>query len=99
MYIYSLETFNIPEVSANSKNKLKNVQPWSKPEKHGHYVTKIELGGAWSGQGNLFMKGSTFNDAAKGKIAINVMIADLLNRHAYRPAFSADLRLWIQNNE
>ena len=95
MYVYGLHTSsNIIDTIKNALSSvLKDVRISSKPEKHGHYVTKIELGGAWSGQGNLFMKGSTFNDAAKGKIAINVMIADLLNRHAYRPAFSADLRL------
>ena len=93
IYVYGLHTSDsvINTITSSISSVLKDVKVSAKPEKHGDHVTKIELGGGWSSDGNIFLKGSTFNSSARGKIMLNTLIANLLNRHAYRPAYSTDL--------
>ena len=93
IYVYGLHVSHpvLQTIEESIKSVLKDVKVSTKPEKHGEYVMKFELGGAWSGEGNIFLKGSTFNSSARGKIMLNTLIADLMNKHSYRPAFSSDL--------
>ena len=52
----------------------------------GAYYTKFRLAS------RIFKKGQPIEVAAKAKIFMSYLFAELLNEHSYKPIFSSDLR-------